>query len=304
MSSAMSSHLVNNTYEVIGKLGQGKFGVVYKAITKKGKNTGNKVAVKYDVSDYNVLKHETNMLGYLQKRSSIKHTGIPWIIWYGKSICIETKKVHTCLVIPYYEMSLHQYIQRNGNPGDMAIKTWKDEIISILRHIHDLYVIHRDIKPENFMLRVSGDHHRQPSLVLIDFGLATFYVDGKTGNHIPENVEPKTDIVGSPLYASINVHRGIKAARRDDYIQLGYVMLFIVLGGRLPWAAADSRRSEEVDASILRIDHPLNQERYRMKLKVLEWTSNSWLGQYFDKCYALDYKSVPSEAEGRATLLG
>ena len=38
------------------------------------------------------------------------------------------------------------------------------------------------------------------------------------------------------LYASIFIHQGIKAARRDDFISVAYILLYIVLDGNLPWA--------------------------------------------------------------------
>jgi serine/threonine protein kinase len=120
---------------------------------------------------------------------------------------------------------------------------------------------------------------------LIDFGMSTFYIDASTGKHVPRNTVPSSELTGSPLYVSLNTHQGIKPSRRDDCIQLGYVYLYMSLGGHLPWEGISM---DEVSSSIV---HPTNQERAQLKKNYVSqdplWTS------YMQRCMELKYDETP-----------
>ena len=250
-------------------LGRGNFGAVFKAhsIAFPSKH----VAIKYDISDYQVLKHEAFILNYIHKHDSSLDT-VPKILWYGVAECPCAMNLGNvpCLVIPHYETSLTFIIASGSKIPIQKTRQYMSEMLSILGHIHDLYVIHRDLKPDNFMMRSDG------RLVLIDFGLATFYIDGITGQHVPKNKEPKTDIIGSPLYTSVFIHQGVQAARRDDLISVGYIILYILLGGKLPWLGQG--------------------DVYHQKMALVDslgkYSSFDWLRDYLATCYTLDYEDT------------
>ena len=273
------SVLVRNKYQITEELGKGKFGIVYKANT----TDGQLVAIKYDITDMSILKHEVTMLNYLHQRKC-NSRNIPKIVWYGKSEIpsYDTYSVnpgpYSCLVLPYYDCSLKQFMNTT-NPKDirsLPLKSWQgasslfttnsegcfapgrvwmSQMLHILQSIHQLYVIHRDLKPDNFMIKDS-------QIYLIDFGMSTFFIHGETGKHVPNYQEPKTDIIGSPMYASIHIHEGNKASRRDDCIQLGYIFLYMILGGHLPWEGIQCTDSTYPVSHIL---YPANQERCLQK---------------------------------------
>lgn len=376
--------LVNNKYRIVKELGKGKFGKVYQATDLHG----TKVAIKYDVSNLGMLRHEATILNYLHQRQC-NTNNIPKIHWYGKvpnlvedqktdGLCPvdfgdddelkkeEVSHTYSCLVIPYYECTLSEYITSIKDPIHSSknirsligssnsecgnIRSYLNRImiqsmLSILEAIHNVYVIHRDLKPENFMMK-----HGQ--VYLIDFGLSTFFVDGDNGEHVPINTEPKQDLVGSPLYASIHVHRGYKASRRDDCIQLGYIWLYMAMGGNLPWSEGrmpshrdlrspnttnffrepkvplpgsakklgthvagskckapdgvlDHTKYIESDMSFMKIQHPMNQERYYQKQNILakldlsqtlteDMNPSQQIQDYLVKCYALEYDEKPN----------
>ena len=226
-------YILCNKYIIIDKLGKGKFGEVYKG---KDIQTNEIVAVKLEHhsiskpnpyskyytkhNEFAVLKHETQILNFLHNR---RCRNIPYIYWYGIQSDIPA------LVMPYYEFSLFDLFTRTShrhtkyryseqtadwNPNEII-----RSIIRIVENVHASGIVHRDIKPHNFMVK-------NRELVLIDFGMATFYVD-QNNRHIPEPEHPKDHLLGTQKYISINVHYGKEYTRRDDLISVGYLYLFL-----------------------------------------------------------------------------
>jgi casein kinase 1 len=215
------STMIRGKYEIISKIGQGKFGSVFKAInTSKKENLDNVtyVAVKMETTDCRILKHETTILNYLNKN---KCKSIPLVHWYGNFNDIP------CLVTPFYHYSLTQFI-KDINYQEQSYKISNinllmQKMLDILKNCHELFVIHRDLKPDNFMF----NHKKE--LILLDFGLGTFFDI--------ENEEPEiqNSFIGNVIYASPNIHKNIKSRRIDDIISVSYIYLQIYLGGKLPW---------------------------------------------------------------------
>ena len=98
-------------------------------------------------------------------------------------------------------------------------------ILEIIENVHENCVIHRDIKIDNFMIL-------EHEIFIIDFGMATFYID-EDKEHIP--YKEREYITGTPKYISINIHNGIEPSRRDDLISIGYLYLYLYYGN-LPWS--------------------------------------------------------------------
>lgn len=71
--------------------------------------------------------------------------------------------------------------------------------------------MHRDVKPANFLMGPDpySTSPNSPSkrVNIIDFGFAKKFADTRTGDHIPYS-QRDTHGVGTPLFASINTHRG------------------------------------------------------------------------------------------------
>jgi casein kinase 1 len=272
--------IVGRRYQVLSKLGNGKFGIVFQA---RNTTTNETVAIKTEQVDTpaKVLKNETTLLKYLYDQGC-RYS--PIVYWYGVSLNT------TCLVFSYYKMTLYDYLHVSAVDDQR-----KDEImrtcVVILEEIHKHYVIHRDIKPQNFMIR-NGE------LFLIDFGLATFYID-PSGDHTPDIISEQ--LVGTPKYISFNVHCGHTASRRDDLISLGY-MLFWMYFGELPWETSGLDEIEFAphnynDGHVL---HPLNFYRKdRKSWYMLENLSknNKKLHRYLDYCYRIEYEGSPLYGE-------
>lgn len=233
-------------YEYHEKIGQGSFGTIYKGTNIK---TGEQVVVKMEpfeatnkLTAFSALKHESNILNILYSKNC---RNIPPTYWYGTIAEPPPRRV---LVMPFYEESLERVI---GEKDPAIASNIMRSAISILEHIHAKYVIHRDIKPANFMI-----HNNE--LILIDFGLATFYVDSDEKHILPSTeTTKKQHIIGTPKYASWNIHCGEEYSRRDDLMSIVYIGLFLLYGTGL-WADNQSFiQTDRGDPGLL--SHPRNQ---------------------------------------------
>jgi serine/threonine protein kinase len=243
-------------YEMDRFLGRGKFGTVYKATHHK---TGEAVAIKMESVDSGakILKSEAKILKYLYDRGCRQ---VPLIHWFG---------IHNrflCLALTYYECSLIEYDYSTEKLDRIMANA-----IFVLESIHTHYVLHRDIKPGNWMVK-------EGELFLIDFGLATYYLDGD-GDHILDR-DSDHGLVGTPKYASFWIEEGHNYGRRDDLISLGYMFLHMHIrleGGDVPWAK-----------------NPCSKTRAELKRTVDITQMGEPIRRYIDYCYRLGFSHDPN----------
>jgi eukaryotic-like serine/threonine-protein kinase len=100
--------------------------------------------------------------------------------------------------------NLLKELDENGAYSEQKIRQLLDDLLPILKFVHDNGVIHRDVKPENIMRRKNGQ------LVLIDFGMSkhlnsTVMSRGTTGGTIgyapPEQIRAGVAYPASDIYA-------------------------------------------------------------------------------------------------------
>lgn len=129
------------------------------------------------------------------------------------------------------------------NLGPIAVR-----LLECLQAIHDCHNIVRDVKEENFMLapltgkeKGSVETKLASRVRLIDLALCTQW----TPSYRETSASP--ELLGTPLYASLNLHNGQKSSFRDDLEALGYVISELVLKlasgdetQQLPWAKEGS----------------------------------------------------------------
>ncbi|GAM22121.1 hypothetical protein SAMD00019534_052960 [Acytostelium subglobosum LB1] len=157
-------------YAKIEKLGEGTYGIVYKA---KNRDTGDIVALKrirLDSEDEGVPCTAIREISLLKE---LKHPNI--VRLYD---VIHTERKLT-LVFEYLDQDLKKYMDECG--GEIAKPTIKSFLYQLLRGVafcHEHRVLHRDLKPQNLLINRKGE------LKLADFGLArAFGIPVRTYSH-------------------------------------------------------------------------------------------------------------------------
>ena len=168
-------------YEVIGIVGEGAYGIVYKC---KNKETNEYVAIKKfkETDDEIVLKTMKREIEMLKK---IRHENIVEF----KEVFIHKKNIY--LVFEYVDKNLLELLQETPNGiSPSKIKYLIYQLIKAIKYLHSKNIIHRDIKPENLLI------NQDLKLKLCDFGFAR---DIKLNSEM-NNISQMTDYVATRWY--------------------------------------------------------------------------------------------------------
>ncbi|CAG8555385.1 3731_t:CDS:10 [Cetraspora pellucida] len=142
-------------YQKIEKLGEGTYGIVYKA---QNKDTNEVVALKRIRLDNEEEGVPCTAIREISLLKELKHANI--VRLYD---VLHTEKKLT-LVFEYLDSDLKKFLDTYG--GDLDILTIKQLMYQLLKGIafcHEHRVLHRDLKPQNLLIN---------KLKLADFGLA------------------------------------------------------------------------------------------------------------------------------------
>ena len=223
-------------YRIIGKLGAGGMGEVYKAEDPALLRT---VAIKVILRQTDTTSDgEARFLREARAASSFNHPNIVTIYEIG-----ETAE-HTYIVMEYVEgRSLRDLITtkelKPENVLDVALQT-----CDALVEAHSRGIIHRDIKPENILVTDRG------RVKLVDFGLAKAVSSQPTkgGATARESLTEAGTVMGTLSYMSPEQLRGEQLDERTDIFSFG-IVLYEIITGDLPFMGSNSF---DVAASILK----------------------------------------------------
>ncbi|HYP06469.1 MAG TPA: serine/threonine-protein kinase, partial [Bryobacteraceae bacterium] len=205
--------LLGGRYRIIGLLGVGGMGEVYRATDL---TLGQSVALKFlpaeAASNQRLLER---FHGEVRVARQVSHPNVCRVYDIGQ---IEG--------MPFLSMEyidgedLASLLRRIGRlPGDKAIEAAR-KICAGVAAAHDKGVIHRDLKPQNIMMNKRGE------VIIMDFGLAA--IADQLGGTEARN--------GTPLYMSPEQLRGSGVTARSDIYSLGLV-LYEIFTGRRPYEA-------------------------------------------------------------------
>ena len=143
------------------KLGEGTYGVVYKAIdTQNGETVALKI-MKFDQEEDGIPPTTLREMSILR---SISHTNIISL----KDVIIQPGSL--ILIQEYLDYNLRQLLIKVKRSLDLPlIRSYSFQLLCGIFVLHTHRIIHRDIKPENLLLDVKG------FLKICDFGLSRYF---------------------------------------------------------------------------------------------------------------------------------
>ena len=225
-------------YEILGSLGAGGMGEVYKA---KDTRLDRTVAIKVlpdHVAGDPTLKQRFELEA--KAVSSLNHPHICTLHDVGhQDPASAADQAIDFLVLEYLDgETLAQRLEQSGRLPIAQALAIAIQIAGALDQAHRAGIVHRDLKPANvFLVRKGGGTPGEPFAKLLDFGLAKSTAPVVTGSALsmlpttPAGVTVQGAILGTFQYMAPEQIEGIEADVRTDIFALGLV-LFEMLTGR------------------------------------------------------------------------
>ena len=197
-------------YEVLGELGRGGMGVVYKA---RDKETGGVVALKVLQAEIaarpDVIERFKSELLLARKITHKNVCRTHELLRFGDTVVISMEYVEG--------ESLRAVLRRFGGVPLRRGLEWTTQICSALAEAHAQGVVHRDLKPENILIA------RDSSAKVMDFGIAHSLESQATATAM-------ATIIGTPAYMSPEQAEGKPVDHRTDIYALGLVLYEMFTG--------------------------------------------------------------------------
>jgi cyclin-dependent kinase 2 len=178
-------------YLKLEKVGEGAYGVVYKA---KDLNTNEIVALKR-------VRLESDSEGVpstsVREISLLKELHHPNIVSLRDVVHVERKLY---LEFEYLDQDLKRHMDCVDRPlHPMLIKSYLNQILKGISYCHSHRVLHRDLKPQNLLIDKEG------AIKIADFGLARAYgvpVRQYTNKVVTQWYRPPELLLGGDLYGT------------------------------------------------------------------------------------------------------
>jgi eukaryotic-like serine/threonine-protein kinase len=226
----LPGHVIADRYEVLGVLGEGGMGIVYRC---RDQSNGQMVALKRVIPPPDNLQHEYVMWFYKEARAlaALDHPNIVRATDFGR-----LRDGSPFLAMELVSgASLHDLSHtRLAFPLIWSII---DGMLSALAHAHARGIIHGDLKPSNVLVERMDDE--PPRIHVLDFGLAWLRLDAHderlSGTKAME-FAPHAG-AGTPGYMAPEQiqHEMHHVCGATDLYAVGCV-LYRLLGGRAPFS--------------------------------------------------------------------
>jgi tetratricopeptide (TPR) repeat protein/predicted Ser/Thr protein kinase len=216
LEALQPGHVLGGRYEILGLLGQGGMGAVYKA---RDREVDREVALK--VIRPELANHPEIMQRFKQElilSRQVTHKNVVRIFDLGEA---EGAKF---ISMEYIDgRDLKSIVRERGKlPPNEAVGII-EQICQGLEAAHAEGVIHRDLKPQNILL----DKHGR--VAVMDFGIAR--------SRECEGLTQTGAVLGTPEYMSPEQAKGEEIDSRSDLFSLG-IIFYELLTGKSPFLAA------------------------------------------------------------------
>jgi len=216
-------------YEILGKLGGGGMGLVFRAWDER---LHREVAIKLLYDDYKMPGIRERFLQEARAASALNHTNICTIFDIGE------QNHNPYLVMELLEgETVKDRIARGALSAEETVR-YAMEIANALTAAHAKGIVHRDIKPANIFLVTMPNGKSQAKV--LDFGLAKIGLEVRGGRESRSlSLTSAGATVGTLAYMSPEQARGEPLDIRSDLFSLG-IVLYEMATRQVPFRGATS----------------------------------------------------------------
>ncbi|MDX9720066.1 MAG: serine/threonine-protein kinase [Myxococcota bacterium] len=220
---------LDDRYELVSRLGQGGFGVVYRA---RQLSTGQTVAIKVLLQgpEYGVdaLARHQRFEREMELIGQLKHPNIVRLIDSG-----HTPDGRLYTVLEYIDgKDLAELLDASHALAPVTAKRLMTQVLEALASAHELGIVHRDLKPGNIMVTGTG---RWCNAMVLDFGIATLLEDARGEDFV--RLTQTGQIHGTPAYMAPEQLQGQLSEQSDIY---AWGLVFIECLSGVPVVDAES----------------------------------------------------------------
>ncbi|SEL68226.1 TOMM system kinase/cyclase fusion protein [Aquimarina amphilecti] len=214
-------HLEN--YTILEKIGEGGYGIVYKAIQV---STGQSVAIKIlkfkEVLDQKSIKQQTARFDRETKLcAEINHPNIVKLLDKGY-----TGNQEPFAVFEYISgQTLKDLITLHNGISAEETGFLMGQVLDALVSAHAKGIIHRDLKPHNIMVTKTGTRSH---IKILDFGIGIFTHDFRTSDY--KDITLTHEVIGTPAYSAPEQLRGDPPTVKSDLYAWGLIVLECLTG--------------------------------------------------------------------------
>jgi len=273
-------------YKILGELGRGAMGVVYRASDPAlDRIVALKTILLSDDVD-NRKEYEKRFALEARAAGKLNHPNIVTTFDFGEEGDL------AYLAMELLEgTDLRTRLKKGALPSAEAVEI-AVQVADGLAFAHERGVVHRDIKPANIMLLERGDAK------IMDFGIARMRSDDfKTSTGM---------VLGTPRFMSPEQITGAAIDQRSDLFSLG-VVLYEMLTGQMLFAGADS---PQIAHNVTNLEPEPPSRRNPQVTSLLDFVVARALKKdpavRYQDAYELaaDLRTCLAELDGRAPTLG
>lgn len=210
-------------YSILEKIGEGGFGLVYKA---KQTNTGQLVAIKVlkntqTVDEQKIVHQKARFERETQLSAQLSHPHIVKLLDKGY-----TETGEPFAVFEYIAgQTLKDYVIREGGLSATETGELMGQVLDALASAHEQGIVHRDLKPQNLMVTKTGTRNH---IKILDFGIGAFTQEYRTKDY--KSLTLTKEMVGTPSYSAPEQLRGEPPTVKSDIYAWGLILIECLTG--------------------------------------------------------------------------